>query len=308
MPNLEGCAPRPLDPAALRLEDRWILSRLTGCLEELNRALEGYRFSECMKVLYRFMWDEYCSSYIEMTKPRLSGDDRAAAQQVLAYVLDQLLRMLHPFIPFVTEAIWQRLNEAAPQRGLRTIAAGEKAITIAAWPTVDAALRNEQVEAEMAALQAVIKAVREIRTEVNDYRSRNKQPSIRTLPRAMVRADAVTCGSIRTYGTFVQPLAGCEVLEAGPDMAKPHGACSRIEGNLQVFVPVADLIDLAAVRKTEEAKLAELRAAKQRAEKQLANESFVQRADPAVVAQARQRAADLSSQILLIEQHLADLG
>ncbi|MFH1419003.1 MAG: valine--tRNA ligase [Planctomycetota bacterium] len=310
MNNLDGYAPEPLDPGTLRLEDRWILSRMTACLQDLDDALGRYRFSESMGVLYRFMWDEYCSWYIEMVKSRLFGATGAAdrsAQQVLVYVLDQLLRMLHPFIPFVTEATWEKLNESAPRRGLRTISDGEPALVTAAWPKVDAALRDEQVEADMAVLHAIIKSVREIRTDVNDFRGRNKQPSVRTLPSATVRADAATCRLVDTYRAFVMPLAGCDALEAGADAVKPQGALSRVEGNVEVYAPVAELVDLAKVKQAEQAKLEEARAALARAEKQLSNENFVKRADSAVVAQARQRAADLSSQIRLIEQHLSDL-
>ncbi len=322
MNNLDGYAPQPLDPATLRLEDRWILSRMTACLQGLDSAMQRFRFSESMGILYRFMWDEFCSSYIEMVKSRLfdgngggsadgapqpRSEDRGSAQQVLVHILDQLLRMLHPFIPFITEATWERLNEAAPQRGLRTITDGEPALVTAAWPKVDAALRDEQVEADMAVLHAIIKSVREIRTDVNDFRGRNKQSSVRSLPAVTLRADAATCKLVDTYRAFVMPLAGCDALEAGPNVAKPHGAMSRVDGKVEVYVSVTDLVDLEKVKQAEQAKLEETREALARAEKQLANENFVKRADPAIVAQARQRAADLSSQIQLIEHHLADL-
>ncbi|MBN2559565.1 MAG: valine--tRNA ligase [Phycisphaerae bacterium] len=307
IPNLDGYSPEPLDAPALRLEDRWILSRMTACIEDLNGVMERYRFSEAMKILYRFMWDEYCSWYVEMSKSRLSGSDRASAQQVLVFVLDQLLRMLHPFVPFVTEAVWEKLNAAAPRRGLRTMMDGERALTVAAWPEADAALRDARVESEMACLHTIIKSVREIRADVNTHRSRNKHPSMRTLPAVIIRAEAAKCQLVDTYRAFVMPLAGCDSLHAGPDAAKPRGAMSRVEGNLEVYVPVDGLTDLDEVRRTEGAKLGELRKAKERAEKQLANENFARRADPAVVAQTRQRAEDLSGQIRLTEQHLADL-
>lgn len=328
MSNLDGYYAKPLAVGVLRLEDRWILSRMTACLTDLNEALARYRFSEAMKVLYRFMWDEYCSWYIEMTKPRLidpnraetdqsrdrkGADERAAddargtAQQLLVYVLDQLLRMLHPFIPFVTEGVWQKLNEQARHRGLTEVRECEPALIAAAWPSVNAALRDERVEADMAALHAIIKAVREIRTLVNDYRSRAKQPSMRTLPAAIVRTDAETCRLVDRYRTFILPLAGCDALTVAPDAAKPHGAMSRVEGSMEVYVPVGELIDLGAVRKAEQAKLEELSAARERAERQLRDENFVQRANPAVVAQARQRVEDYVNQIRTIEQHLAEM-
>ncbi len=275
------------------------------------------------------MWDEYCSWYIEMTKPRLVDqsrdrlpftshsdvkgkeavhDHRGTVQQLLVYVLDQLLRMLHPFIPFVTEGVWQKLNELARHRGLTVVQECEPALVAAAWPKVDPTLRNEQVEADMAVLHAIIRSVREIRTMVNDYRGRTRQPTLRTLPKAAVRTDPTVCSLVETYRGFVTLLAGCDDLRVSVDLEKPKGAMSRVDGAVQVYVPVGELVDLSEVRKAEEAKLAELRAALQRAERQLDNEDFIRRADAGVVAQSRQRAEDLSSQISLIEQHLKDLA
>jgi len=316
MRNLDDYEPVGLLPSSLPLEDRWILSRMTGCLQAVDDALERYRFSEAINALYHFMWNDYCSAYIEMTKPRLMGStggaqsrpqDRGSAQQMLVHVLDQLLRMLHPFIPFVTEAIWEALNQAAPQRGLGTVTAGEPALIAAAWPQADAALRDEAVEGEMDCLQSIIRAVREIRTLINDHRGQAGGQSLRTLPQVAVRSDEAICKLIERYRDFVVPLAGCDSLDVGTDVAKPDGALSRVIGSIQIFIPAADLIDLDRLKDAENKKLAELQAALMRAEKQLANESFVNRAKPEVVDETRQRAADLSSQIDTLSRHLEDL-
>ncbi|MFQ5502135.1 MAG: valine--tRNA ligase [Phycisphaerae bacterium] len=306
IPNLEGYTPVELDVEALGLEDRWILSRLAACVANVDEALARYRFSEAINVLYHFMWDDYCSDYIEMNKSRLDGTDRGAAQQVLAFVLDQLLRMLHPFVPFVTEATWSELNTAAPQRGIGTLSEGEPALISAAWVTTEASWRNDAVESQMGSLQAIIQVARESRSFVNDYRGRAKQPTIRTLPRVVVVADSETIDLVDRHGSFVKKLAGCDSLEASTSGTKPRGARSYLAGSLQVYVPVADLIDVEQVRAAEEKKLEETHAALARAKKQLSNENFVNRADPAVVEQARQRAADLSRKIETIQQHLAE--
>ena len=330
MRNLEGYSAKPLDPAKLRLEDRWILSRMTGCLTELNAALESYRFSEAAGAVYRFMWDEYCSWYIEMVKGRVAegtgnreqgtglrahesrtGDDKNTAQQVLVFVLDRLLRMLHPFVPFVSEGIWQELNKIAPRRGLTGIfdaAKDEKALIAAQWPRVDARLRNEAVESQMERLQAIIKAVRDIRADVNDFRGKAKQPSVRSLAKIVVRADAESCKLIEAYRGFVMPLAGCDELEVGPNMEKPRAAMSRVDRGIEVYAPVADYVAVAEVRRAEAGKLDELRRLLSREQAKTANEDFVKRADPAVVEQSRQRAVELSSQIALLEQHLQEMN
>lgn len=308
IPNLDGYAPKPLDPASLGLVDRWILSRLTACIAQVNDALDRYRFSEAAGALYRFMWDEYCSWYIEMTKPRLTGSERAAAQQVLVHVLDQLLRLLHPVIPFVTEAVWAELARIAPSRGLRELKPAEPLLVAAAWPTAESALRDEAVERQMEDLQDVIRSSRDIRTVVNEHRGRAKAASLRMLPRVVIRADGEARRLIDGYKDFIRPLAGCELLEVGPDLAKPPGAMSRVCGTMQIFAPVGDLVDLAEMRRSDQARLDDLRQVLAREQARLSNDDFVRRADPGIVEQARTRAAELSSQIQMLESSLADLA
>ena len=308
MSNLEGYDPQPLDPATLPLEDRWILSRMTACQQDLDRALGSYRFNEAINALYRFMWDDYCSWYIEMSKPRLAGDDRSRTQQVLVFSLDRLLRMLHPFVPFVTEALWELLGQSAENRGLRNITQAEPALVAAQWPQAEDALNDPAVEAEMQTLHDTIRSIREIRTTVNERRGREKKPAIRSLPRAIIRADRGCVELLESRRDFVTLLAGCDLLEIGTDVQKPIGSLGRIDGAAQVYVPVADLVEINALRDDENAELTRQRAAYAREEARLANQGFVQRADPSVVEQARSRAAELSRKIELLEQHLADLG
>ncbi len=352
----QGYSPKPLDPKSLGLVDRWILSRMALCEEEMNAALDKYRFSDAVGCVYRFMWDEYCSWYIEMTKPRLdqsrdrqgapgnaatgvestnsgrrpdsdveesdriestaalpdgrgsdSASERGAAQQVLVFVLDRLLRMLHPIVPFVTEAIWEELNKAAPIRGLQKPQPCEAMLMSAAWPAPEPSFKDAAAEGEMQYLHAIIRSLRDIRSVVNDFRGRSKVPAIRSLPSATIRADDVVCKLVDRYREFIRPLAGCDLLEVGPNAAKPAGAMSRVEGSIQVYAPVAALVDLAEVKRAEEAKLEELRGVISREEARLSSDNFVKRADPGVVEQARQRVADLSSQIRLIETHLSEL-
>lgn len=307
IPNLDGYTPQKLDPANLGFVDRWILSRLSACVEQVNESLDRYRFSEAMGAVYRFMWDEYCSWYIEMTKPRLAGSERAAAQQVMVFVLDQLLRLLQPVVPFVSEAIWEQLSAAAPDRGLRSVGKAEATLIVAKWPDANGDLRDKAVEAKMEAVQEVIRAVRDMRAVVNDYRGKAKEPSLRTLPKIVVQCDASVSSMLTGFRDFIIPLAGCDAMDIGAGASKPDGSMSRVCGMVQVYAPVAGLVDLAEVKKTEEAKLTELRGVLSRESARLGNADFVARADPSVVEAAKARAADLSSQIEMLERHLADL-
>lgn len=312
IPNLEGYAPKPIDPKSLGLVDRWVLSRMTACIESVNEALARYKFSDAVGAVYRFMWDEYCSWYIEMAKPRLGAGaapaERATAQQILAHVLDQLLRVLHPIVPFVTEAIWEQLNKVAPQRGLREIKPADGPLIAAPWPMVDAVLRDAGVESQMSLLHDVIKGVRDIRSVVNDYRGKAKQPSLRTLPKVLAKAGASEIGLLNEYRTFVEPLAGCDALDASISAVKPAGAMTRIAGTVQIYAPVNDLVDLSEVKRTEEARLGELRDVLAREEARLSNADFVARADAAVVEAARGRAGDLRDQIKLIQTNLSEMN
>ncbi|MCB9852742.1 MAG: valine--tRNA ligase [Phycisphaerales bacterium] len=305
---LDGYDPKPLDPKKLRLEDRWILSKSQTCLAAVNKSLDGYRFSEAMKTLYSFMWDDYCSDYIEMTKARLqgAGDEKAAAQQVLIHVLDTILRMLHPFIPFVTESLWHQLNEAAPKRGLTRIINGEPALMTAAWPAVDDALLDESVEAEMQMLQGVIKSVREIRGNVNVYRSKAKEETLRTLPSAVLLADDIAAALVNRYTDFVTRLAGCDAIEVRTNGAKPEGVMTNVVGAMQICVPVADLLDLNAVQETERKKLDDLRKQLASTEKRMSNEAYVRNAPPEIVEETQQRIAELRTQIAALASSLGE--
>ncbi|HPF41262.1 MAG TPA: valine--tRNA ligase [Phycisphaerae bacterium] len=306
--SLEGYDPKPLDPKSLRLEDRWILSKAQSCLAAVNKSLDAYRFSEAMKTLYSFMWNDYCSDYIEMTKARLqgAGDEKAAAQQVLIHTLDTILRMLHPFIPFVTESLWKELNDAAPKRGLTTITAGESALIGAAWPAVDAALLDEHVEDEMQLLQGVIKSVREIRGNVNVYRSKANEPTLRTLPSAVLLADDIAAKLVGRYTDFVTRLAGCDAIEVRTDGAKPDGVMTNVVGAIQVCVPVTDLLDLSAVQETERKKLDDLRRQLASTEKRMSNEAYVRNAPPEIVEETQQRIAELKTQIAALASSLGE--
>jgi len=328
--RMEGFEPRPLDVDKLPLEDRWILSRLTGCINEMNTALAAYQFSAATQAVYRFFWDDYCNWYIEMAKSRLMatprGEDMAAngrghatptssesdtCRQVLAFVLDQALRLLHPIAPFVTEAVWEELNKACPRRGLKTIedaATREPALIAAAWPAADSSLMDTEVDRRMALIQSIIGDVREIRTTINGYRSKGGQSAVKTLPSATILVSAAQKDFLSSYHPMICSLGGCDAIEIRADQAKPDKALGRVRGLAPVFVPVTGLVDVAEVGKDLEKQLTDLRAALVKAEAQLANEGFVARADPAMVEQARARAAQLAQQIAALEDQLAGLA
>ncbi|MCK6456246.1 MAG: valine--tRNA ligase [Phycisphaerae bacterium] len=307
IPSLGDAAFAPIERAALALEDRWILSRLSACVASVSDALDGYHFSDAAQALYQFMWNDYCDWYVEMIKPRLraGGDSARIARQVLAHGLDRLLRLLHPLVPFVTEAIWEALA-VAPRRGIETPHDAEPMLATARWPEREPAWRDDAVESDVEILKVIIRAIRDIRTRVNALRA--GQPALRTLPAAVVRGGRRCCELLATQGSFVQLLAGCDRLDFGPNAAKPAGSMTSVHEAAQVFVPVGELVDLAAERARLASQLEAKREALDRERERLANESFTSRAAPDVVERARQREAELERQVADLRQHLADLG
>ena len=166
--NLKGYTPAPVPDAELTLEDRWVLSRLATVTQQVTAALDAYHYSDAARTLYDFAWDEFCSFFVEIVKNRMQDENqRAHAQRILAHTLDVLLRLLHPMIPFITEEIWQLLAQVAPRRGLDDPQPASGSIMVAPWPQADTARQNAEIEAQFARFQAVLGALREIRSRQN---------------------------------------------------------------------------------------------------------------------------------------------
>jgi valyl-tRNA synthetase len=165
--NLEGTRWQPLDRATLPIEDRWILSRLQNAITTVQKNLVAYNPSAAIGALRDFFWNELCDWYLEMVKPRFKdGADataRASAQQVLAAVMDQTLRLLHPFVPFLTETLWTKLGELAPQRGIASAFASSELLVHAQWPTGDASWSVPATEGDIGVMQQWCVLIRETR-------------------------------------------------------------------------------------------------------------------------------------------------
>src|SRR5262249_14145024 len=159
----EGYTPQALRVEELPLEDRWILSRLATTTKAVTENLAGYHFSDAARVIYDFTWSEFCDWYVEMSKGRLAPSagegSGAAAQRLLAGVLDGILRLVHPIMPFVTESIWEKLNETAFERGLPNPEPSSEAACIAPWPSFPEAWQDGAMETRIARMQELVRAV-----------------------------------------------------------------------------------------------------------------------------------------------------
>ncbi|CAN5315447.1 valine--tRNA ligase [soil metagenome] len=293
--NLEGYTPAPLEVKALAVEDRWILSRLATTANAVTAALEAYKFSEVSKLLYDFAWNEFCDWYIEMSKARRSD---AVCQRVLVNVLDGILRLIQPVMPFVAESLWEALAEVAPSRGIGHLEPAAANACIATWPTYPESQIDVGTETSIARMQELVRGIREIR---NRY-SIDKDPLA-----VAVKCDESIAAALKPLTPFINSLGQLKSFDCGPAVTKPKQAGSFVNVEFEAYVALEGLIDPAAeaVRLTkqiaEKVKLRDATMAK------LSNESFVARAKEEVVAQQRELVVDLAKQIAAMEANLSEL-
>jgi len=298
--NLEGMDPAGFDAAEMDITDKWILSKLAETISEVTESLDGFKYSEPLAALYRFFWNDLCDWYLEWAKPRMQGEKtKPIAQNVLAFALDQVLRLLHPFIPIITEGIFQKLNEVAPVRGLDGLAEakGSESLVIAQWPNRIDSLRDPDTEKQIEIIQEVVRTIREIRN------NRNISPKVALVVSAKAQKEIVDI--LNGSAGLVAQLAGLKEFQAGTDLAKPANAAVAVADAAQVYVH--DAVDPEAERQRFEKQKEQLEKAKNAVDAKLANENFVNRAKPEVVAQAREKLVQLTEQLNTVDRHLSEL-
>jgi valyl-tRNA synthetase len=300
MMNLEGTDPGKFDAARMDTTDQWILSRLAITIREVTESLENFKYSEPLNLLYKFFWNDLCDWYLEWAKPRMQDPAaQAIAQNVLAVVLDQTLRLLHPFLPFITEGIFGHLNEIVPQRGLPGIVdlVSSQGLAVAQWPQSLSTQIDTQVEQRIETVQTVIRTVREIRN------ARNIPPG-KPL-KVSAKGPAETVAILTDNAHLIRNLAVLAAFTAQVDMAKPDNAAVAVAGLIEVYVH--DAVDPTAERDRLEKQKQQLEKALQGTAGKLNNENFISRAKPEVVEQARAKLAELQEQLAAVEKHLSEL-
>jgi valyl-tRNA synthetase len=298
--NLEGYTPGVVRPEELPIEDRWILSRLATVTAAVTEQLEGYHFSEVARTVYDFTWSEFCDWYVEMSKGRLRDPaGRATAQRVLVGVLDTILRLVHPVMPFVAESVWQVLNEAAFERGLPGPEPAAESVVIAPWPQLPKSWQDPAMEQRIARMQDLVRAVREGR---NRYMIDPKKDLD-----VFVRCGEAVAEDFRALTAFVRALAGVARLEVGPAVQKPPQSAGHVHADFEAYVSLRGLIDLAKETQRAEKQLAEKKKHILGARAKLENPNFRDRAPAEVVEQLRAQVADLENQIKALEENLRDL-
>ncbi|MGA1979691.1 MAG: valine--tRNA ligase [Sedimentisphaerales bacterium] len=298
--NLDGLEPDKFDKDKMTITDRWILSRLAKTITDVTEQLDEFKYSEPLAQLYKFFWNDFCDWYLEWIKPRMQDElQKPIAQNVLAFVLDQTLRLLHPFVPFITEGIFQKLNEITPVRQLKGLAEAKKskALVVAEWPKQLNSLVDKDVEKQIEIIQSPVRAFRDMKNKYNIPNSEMVSTS------AAVPAEVVS--SLRTNAELICQMAGLKEFNPGANIPKPAKAAVSVVEGMSFYMH--DVIDPDVERRKLEKQKDEIEKAKKAVEARLNNENFVSKAKPQVVAQARDKLAELTEQLKLLEKHLSEL-
>lgn len=290
--NLEGFTVNDIDLSGpLGTTDKWILTRLNETVTDVTRLLDQYEFGESGRALYNFIWDDLCDWYIEMAKPHLYGDDPQAkktTQSVLCYVLDKTLRLLHPFMPFITEEIWQHL----PHQGT--------SITVAVWPKVNEQHHYPESVKQMALLMDVIRNVRNIRAEMNVPLSKKIELMIKP-------TGEETLELLQKGEEYIRRFCNPEKLEISLSPAVPEKVVSAVVTGAEIYLPLAGLIDLDKEIARLEKEAENLSKEVERVAKKLSNEGFVAKAPAHVVEEEKVKGRDYEEKLKVIQARIEEL-
>lgn len=257
----------------LSVADQWILTRLNETIDTVTQLSDKYEFGEVGRVLYNFIWDEFCDWYIEMSKIPMNGDDEVqknVTRSVLSYALDRIMRLLHPFMPFVTEHIWQNL----PHEG--------ESIVTSAWPTVDASFVFEESKDVMEQLVEIIKAVRQSRLEVNT-------PLSKEIPIKIQAKNETIQQLLKTNQHYLERFCNPSTLEIETQIDIPDKAMTTVVAAGEVILPIEGLIDMDKELERLEKDLQKWQKELDRVNKKLSNENFVNKAPEHVINEEKEK-------------------
>ena len=273
------------------LADKWILTRLNQTIGKVTELFEKFEFGEAGRLLYRFIWDDFCDWYIEMSKETLAGDDETAkltTRSILVYVLDNTLRLLHPIMPFVTEEIWQ----SVPHVG--------ESLVVATYPTVHPEQMDEKAAEEMEFLMDFIRSVRTVRNEMNTPLSK----PINIIAKV---SDAAHYAILKENESYIARFSNPEEFVYGEDVEAPSDAVTSVITGAEIYLPLAGLINIEDEIARLEKEAEKLQQEVDRVEKKLSNEKFVAKAPAAVVEAERAKGADYQAQREAVLERIATL-
>ncbi|MFW6149376.1 MAG: valine--tRNA ligase [Atribacterota bacterium] len=274
------------------LFDQWILSQLNKTVKEVTSSLEHYRFSDAAMTIYEFSWNYFCDWYIELVKETLyqnvNTTERKTAQYVLWYVLDHILRLLHPFMPFITEEIWQKI----PHK--------ELSISVSRWPEYKKARIDSNIEELVIIIQEVIKTIRNIKAEMNI-------PLTRDIDVYMKVVDNKKEKLINDHLSYIKNLAHIQSFQVGASLEKPECSATGVLEDIEIFVPLKNVIDLSSEVQRLEKKLQKIEKEMIMANKKLNNSDFIQKAPEKVINKEKEKIKELTDIRDRIEKNLKAL-
>ncbi|PYZ97325.1 valine--tRNA ligase [Alteribacter lacisalsi] len=290
--NMDGLKHDEIDLSGKKsIADEWILTRLQETTEHVTKYIDAYEFGEVGRALYNFIWDDFCDWYIEMAKLPLNGDDEEAkltTRSVLAHVLDQTLRLLHPFMPFITEEIWQHL----PHEG--------ESITVAKWPEKNEQLMNIQAVKDMEILQSIIRSVRNTRAELNVPMSKEVELQINADHEDIL-------AQLERGKEYIERFCRPSDLKMGTGLTAPEKSMSSVLSGVELYMPLAGLLDLDAEIERLEGERKRLDQEVTRVQKKLGNQGFVSKAPESVVEAEREKEKDYLEQRDKVDARIAEL-
>jgi valyl-tRNA synthetase len=261
---------------------------LATTIAEAREAIDGYRFNDYANVLYQFTWHEFCDWYIEMSKLALNGDDAEQARQsrtLLRVLLEQILLLLHPIMPFVTEEIWQALGESRPS------------IMVQPYPRFDAAWADDAIEKQMEFLMGVVRAIRNLRSEMNCPPGKQVK--------AIFRGSEQELSLLRAQEPYLRSLARVGSAEYSSGDDRPEGVATAVVGTAEISLPLGDLVNLAEERARLTKEIRKFGEEFARVQKKLTNSDFISKAKEEVVQKEREKAGQYEEKIRTLNQSLA---
>lgn len=297
--NLPGegriaATPKPETPA-----DKWILSRLNKTAKAVNRALATYQFHEAVQLLYHFFWDDFCDWYIELRKDEITAGDEAASAFIL-HILEQALRLLHPFMPFLTEELWHKLPGVSNTMHHPAYSSAEGTIMLTRFPVGDDSLIDETAESEMNSVIDLITKVRNIRAEMNI------SPSIRFA--VHIAAEPSIRAIFEANEAQILKLARAENIVLGEELDVAKASAKAVTNNAKIAVPLEGLIDFDKERARLSGQIAKLDEEFQRLDGQLSNKNFVEKAPAEKVQALRDRKAEITEQLRVLNANIEALN
>ena len=275
--QMNECVPQVnFDPATVELTiNRWIIGELVSSAAQISQGLDSYRFNEAANTLYHFSWGTFCDWYLEFAKPLLYSDDLAAkieTRATSAFVLDQMLKLLHPFMPFISEELWEQLGKGVVVR--------DTALITADWPNLDADLLNASAKVEMDWVIGLIQSVRSVRSEMN-------VPANAKTPLWLLGASVENQLRLTVHRDLISSFAKLDTLEVGEVGSVPPGSIQLVHDEAIVALSIADVIDIALEKSRLEREVTHINVEITKFQKKLANKDFITKAPTDVVADQR---------------------